>query len=63
MTESKFYDLFDSRVLKSEKDSNTTQHNMEMIMKNCRVINKKKTFKARFKDFISSSSSSSNSNN
>lgn len=59
MVESKFYDLFDSRVLKSENESNATQQNMEMIMKNCRVINKKaKTFKDRFKDFISSSNNS-----
>lgn len=55
MAETKFYDLFDSRILKNENESNTTQQNMEMIMKNCKVINKKtKTFKDRFKDFISS---------
>lgn len=59
--EHKFYDLFDSRILKSENESAATQHNMEMIMKNCRVINKKaKTFKDRFKDFISSNNHNSN---
>lgn len=64
MAESNFYDLFDSRILKNENESSSTQQNMEMIMKNCKVINKKtKTFKDRFKDFISSSSSSSNNNN
>lgn len=60
MMETKFYDLFDSRILKSENESSSTQQqNMEMIMKNCKVINKKanKTFKDRFKDFISSNSS------
>lgn len=51
-----FYDLFDSRILKSESDSNTTQHNIEMIMKKCRVIKKKKTFKDRFKDLFGNSS-------
>lgn len=55
--ESTFYDLFDSRILKSESDSNTTQHNIEMIMKKCRVIKKKKTFKDRFKDFFGNSNS------
>lgn len=54
-SESKFYDLFDLRILKSENESSSTQQNMEIIMKNCKVINKKaKTFKDRFKDFISS---------
>lgn len=63
MGESKFYDLFDSRIMKNENESHSTQQNMEMIMKNCKVINKKgKTFKDRFKDFISSNSSSSNNN-
>lgn len=63
-TESKFYDLFDSRILKSEHESSSTQQNMEMIMKNCRVINKKaKTFKDRFKDFIGSNHSHHNHGN
>lgn len=51
-----FYDLFDARVLeKSEnRTTTTTQQNMETIMKNCRIINKKaKTFKDRFRDFLS----------
>lgn len=59
MAESNFYDLFDSRILKNENESTAMQQkNMEMIMKNCKVINKTKTktFKDRFKDFISSSS-------
>lgn len=56
--DSNFYDLFDSRILKSENESSSSQQNMEMIMKNCKVINKKaKTFKDRFKDFISSNNS------
>lgn len=56
--EHKFYDLFDSRILKSENRSAATQQNMETIMKNCRIINKKaKTLKNRFKDFISHSTS------
>ncbi|XP_055312265.1 uncharacterized protein LOC129574366 [Sitodiplosis mosellana] len=58
MAQSNFYDLFDSRILKNENESSSTQQNMEIIMKNCKVINKTKTktFKDRFKDFISSSS-------
>lgn len=58
MAETKFYDLFDSRILKSENESSSsTQQNMEIIMKNCKVINKKaKTFKDRFKEFISNNS-------
>ncbi|XP_031632575.1 uncharacterized protein LOC116346580 [Contarinia nasturtii] len=63
MGASKFYDLFDSRIMKNENESHSTQQNMEMIMKNCKVINKKgKTFKDRFRDFISSSSSNSTNN-
>lgn len=58
IADSNFYDLFDSRIWKNENESNSTQQNMEMIMKNCKVINKKgKTFKDRFKDFISSNNS------
>lgn len=58
MADSNFYDLFDSRILKNEHESTSTQQNMEIIMKNCKVINKKgKTFKDRFKDFISSNNS------
>lgn len=55
LAETKFYDLFDSRILKSENESSaSTQQNMEIIMKNCKVINRKaKTFKDRFKEFIS----------
>lgn len=58
--ETKFYDLFDSRILKSENESSaSTQQNMEIIMKNCKVINKKaKTFKDRFKEFISNNNNS-----
>lgn len=60
---STFYDIFDARVLeKSLMKSNSTQQNMENIMKNCRIINgKAKTFKERFRNFLSSNSSSSNS--
>lgn len=60
---STFYDLFDARVLeKSQMKSKSTQQNMENIMKNCRIINgKAKTFKERFRNFLSSNSSSSNS--
>lgn len=58
--ESKFYDLFESRILKSKNESTSasTQQNMELIMKNCKVINKKaKTFKDRFKEFIGNNNS------
>lgn len=58
--ETKFYDLFDSRIMKSENEStsSSTQQNMELIMKNCKVINKKaKTFKDRFKEFIGNNNS------
>lgn len=58
--ETKFYDLFDSRIMKSknESTSSSTQQNMELIMKNCKVINKKaKTFKDRFKEFIGNNNS------
>lgn len=51
-----FYDLFDARVLEKSENRTTesTQQNMETIMKNCKIINKKaKTFKDRFKDFLS----------
>lgn len=59
---STFYDIFDARVLeKSQMKSKSTQQNMENIMKNCRIINgKAKTFKERFRNFLSSNSSSSN---
>jgi len=61
--ENKFYDLFDSRILKSEHEPASARQNIESIMDNFRVLNKKgKTFKNRFRDFISSSSSSNNSN-
>lgn len=52
-----FYDLFDSCILESESDTNTTIHNIEMFVKKCRVIKKKKTFKDRFKDFLGNSNS------
>lgn len=53
--ESTFYDLFDSCILESESNSNTTIHNIEMIVKKSRLIKKKKTFKDRFKDFLGNS--------
>jgi hypothetical protein len=54
----KFYTLFDSKLMeKCESKSKTTNNayasNMELIMKNCRILNKKtKSFKDRFKDLF-----------
>lgn len=58
-TSSSFFDLFDASVM--EKQQNKPQLNMEIIMKNSRIINKKgKTFKERFKDLIGSSNNNCN---
>lgn len=61
---SKFYDVFDARVLeKSQTRSNSTQQNMERIMKNYEKLSngKGRTFKERFRNFLSNNSNSSNS--
>lgn len=52
-----FFDLFNTKVLeKSATLSNQQQRkNVELLMKNSRQINKKRNFKDRIKDFLSSS--------
>lgn len=51
-----FYDLFDARLLEKSENKTKSTQNMENIMKNCRIINKKaKTFKDRFKEFLNNS--------
>lgn len=60
----KFYDLFDSRISKNDNDLAGTQQGIEAYKKNFRDINKKtRTFKDRFKDFISSSNHNSHNYN
>lgn len=47
------YDLFDARLLEKSENKTKPTQNMENIMKNCRLINKKaRTFKERFKVFM-----------
>lgn len=47
------YDLFDARLLEKSKNKTKSTQNMENIMRNCRIINKKaKTFKDRIKEFM-----------
>lgn len=49
------YALFDARLLEKAENRTKTAQNIETIMKNCKIINKKaKTFKDRFKDFLNS---------
>jgi hypothetical protein len=53
----KFYTLFDSKLIEKSENKTKTTHtyanNMELIMKNCRILNKKtKSFKDRFKDLF-----------
>jgi hypothetical protein len=54
----KFYTLFDSKLIekcesKSKTTNNTNASNMELIMKNCQILNKKpKSFKDPFKDLF-----------
>lgn len=63
-SDDKFYDLFDSRIYKSDNYSTGTKQGIEAYKKNFRDINKKtRTFKDRFKDFISSSNHNSHNNN
>lgn len=55
LNDSNYYDLFDARLLERSENKSKSTENMDVIMKNCRIINKKaKTFKDRFKVFISS---------
>lgn len=51
-----FFDLFNTKVLeKSATISNQQQRkNVELLMKNSRQINKRRNFKDRIKDFLSS---------
>lgn len=52
-----FFDLYNTKVLeKSATISNQQQRkNVELLMKNSRQINKRRNFKDRIKDFLSSS--------
>lgn len=53
---SSYFDLFNAKVLeKSATISNQQQRkNVELLMKNSRQLNKKRNFKDRIKDFLSS---------
>lgn len=49
------YALFDARLLEKSENKTNVDDNIEIIMKNSKIINKKgKTFKDRFKEFIHS---------
>lgn len=49
-----FYILFDARVMEKSENSVKTSQNIETIVKNSKIINKKgKTFRDRFKHFLS----------
>lgn len=49
------YALFDARLLEKSENKTRVDDNIEIIMKNSKIINKKtKTFKDRFKEFIHS---------
>lgn len=56
-TASNYFDLFNAKVL--EKSATISSHqqrkNVELLMKNSRQLNKKRNFKDRIKDFLSSS--------
>lgn len=59
---SHFYDLFDARIFqKDQSKAQSQQQNMEMLVKNSRIINKKgTTFKERFKDLFGIGSGNGN---
>lgn len=49
------YALFDARLLEKSENKTKVDDNIETIMKNSKIINKKaKTFKDRLKEFIHS---------
>lgn len=49
-----FYALFDARLIEKSENKSKPNHNIEMIMRNCKIINRKaKTIKDRFKGFLS----------
>lgn len=53
--DSNHYALFDARLLEKSENKTRVDDNIEIIMKNSKIINKKtKTFKDRFKEFIHS---------
>lgn len=53
--DSNHYALFDARLLEKSENKTKVDDNIEIIMKNSKIINKKaKTFKDRFKEFIHS---------
>ncbi|KAG4072183.1 hypothetical protein HA402_014412 [Bradysia odoriphaga] len=53
--DSSHYALFDARLLEKSENKTNVDDNIESIMKNSKIINKKtKTFKDRFKEFIHS---------
>ncbi|KAJ6644036.1 DENN domain-containing protein 2C [Pseudolycoriella hygida] len=53
--DSNHYALFDARLLEKSENKTRVDDNIETIMKNSKIINKKtKTFKDRFKEFIHS---------
>lgn len=53
--DSSHYALFDARLLEKSENKTNVDDNIEIIMKNSKIINKKaKTFKDRFKEFIHS---------
>lgn len=48
-----YYDLFDTKLLETGQNRLKNAQNVENIMKNCRIINRKaKTFKDRLKELL-----------
>lgn len=53
MHDENMYDLFDARLLEKSENKTKATQNMENIMRNCRIINKKtKTFKERLRQLM-----------
>lgn len=53
LSKQNYYDLFDTKLLEAGDDKLKTTQNVENIMKNCRIINRKaKTFKDRLKELL-----------
>lgn len=52
-TDGNFYAVFDAKLRERAQNNSKTDQNIENIVKNCKLINKKgKTFKERFKHFF-----------
>jgi len=49
----KYYELFEARLIEKSENKSTTKQNIESIVKNSKIINKKgQSFKERFKLFM-----------